>query len=247
MLVVEQLRKSFGDLRAVDGVSFTIQEGEIVSLVGSNGAGKTTLVNLLSGYLLPDGGHIHFLGKDITYAHPSTRIRIGIGRSFQLVHLFANLTVLDNIRTPLFSKYGKLHHWLWPADAYTEITEEAVAIQQLFGLLEKRNLLAKGLGEGDKKVLDIAMAFALKSRLLLLDEPTSGVATSDKFAVMDTIVTALRKENTSALIIEHDMDIVSNYSDRVIMMHEGRIVAEGEPEAVMENAEVQELLFGVGL
>lgn len=245
MLVVEQLRKSFGDLKAVDGVSFTIREGEIVSLVGSNGAGKTTLVNLLSGYLQPDSGRILFGGKEITYAHPSARIRIGIGRSFQLVHLFANLTVLDNVRTPLFSKYGKLHHWFWPADGYREITGEAIAIQQLFGLLEKQHLLAKGLGEGDKKVLDIAMAFALKSRLLLLDEPTSGVATSDKFAVMDTIVAALKKENTSALIIEHDMDIVFNYSERVLMMHEGQIVAEGRPDVVMESAEVQELLFGV--
>lgn len=246
MLVVQNLKKYFGDVKAVDGVGFEIKTGEIVSLVGSNGAGKTTLVNLISGHLQPDSGRILFLDRDITHAEPSVRIKIGMGRSFQIIHLFEELTVLDNVRTPLFSKYGKIRNGLWPADRYADITKQALEILDLFGLSSKKNLTAKALAEGDKKVLDIAIAFALKSRLLLLDEPTSGVATTDKFKVMDTIASALKEENVSALIIEHDMDIVSDYSQRVLMMHEGHIMAEGKPGQIMENKEVQALLFGVG-
>jgi len=245
MLVVENLKKYFGDLKAINGASFQIKEGEIVSLIGPNGAGKTTLVNLISGYLEPDGGRITFLDKDITYASPYVRIKMGIGRSFQLIHLFEESTVLDNVRTPLFSKYGKIRGVLLPADRYTDITKETLEILDLFNLSDKKDLVAKDLSEGDKKVLDIAMAFALKSKLLLLDEPTSGVATGDKFKVMDTIVSAIRKENISTLIIEHDMDIVSDYSDRVLVMHEGKIMAEGKPDEVMGNKDVQATLFGV--
>ncbi len=175
MLIVENLKKYFGDLKAINGASFQIKEGEFVSLLGPNGAGKTTLVNLISGYLKPNGGRIIFLDKDITHASPYARIKMGIGRSFQLVHLFEESTVLDNVRTPLFSKYGKIRIGLLPADRYTDITRETLKILDLFNLSDKKDLVAKDLSEGDKKVLDIAMAFALKSKLILLDEPTSGV------------------------------------------------------------------------
>ncbi len=246
MLIGENLRKYFGDVRAVDDVSFKIEEGEIVSLVGSNGAGKTTLVNLISGYLMPDSGKIIFGDHSITYASAYKRIKIGVGRSFQGASLFENGTVLDNVRISLFSRYGKIKRGLLPADRYTDITNEAVQILDIFNISEKSNLTPKDLSEGDKKVLDVAIAFALKSKLLLLDEPTSGVATGDKFKVMDTIVSAMRKENISTLIIEHDMDIVTDYSDTVLVMHQGKIIAEGKPEEVMENKTVLATLFGIG-
>jgi branched-chain amino acid transport system ATP-binding protein len=245
MLIVKNLTKRFGGFTAVDDVNLEIKEGEIISIIGTNGAGKTTLVNMISGYLKPDSGTILFSDKDITYASPYIRIKLGVGRSFQLIQLFENSTALDNVRTALFSKYGMIRRGLLPADRYTSVTEEATEILKNFNMLDKKNLTPKALSEGDMKILDVAIAFALKSRLLLLDEPTSGVATQDKFKVMDSIVSAIRKEGISTLIIEHDMDIVSGYSDRVIVMHEGKILAEGKPDEIMENREVKATLFGI--
>jgi len=245
MLTVDHLKKHFGFVRAVDNINLQIREGEIVSIIGTNGAGKTTLVNLISGYLKPDSGRILFFDKDITYASPYVRIKLGVGRSFQLIQLFGNSTVLDNVRTALFSKYGMIRKGLLPADRYSSVTEEAIQILNNFNMSDKKELTPTGLSEGDLKILDIAIAFALKSKLLLLDEPTSGVATSDKFKVMDSIVSAIKKEGVSTLIIEHDMDIVSGYSDRVIVMHEGRIMAEGKPDEIMENRDVKAIVFGI--
>jgi branched-chain amino acid transport system ATP-binding protein len=245
MLTIDNLKKHFGFVRAVDNVNMDIREGEIVSIIGTNGAGKTTLVNLISGYIKPDSGRILFFDKDITYASPYIRIKLGVGRSFQLIQLFGNITVLDNVRTALFSKYGMIRRGLLPADRYSSVTDEAIKILDNFNMSDKKDLTPTGLSEGDLKILDIAIAFALKSKLLLLDEPTSGVATNDKFKVMDSIVYAIKKEGISTLIIEHDMDIVSGYSDRVIVMHEGKIMAEGKPDEVMENKEVKTTVFGI--
>ncbi len=245
MLVVDNLKKHFGFVKAVDNVNLEIKEGEIVSIIGTNGAGKTTLVNLISGYLKPDSGRILFFDNDITFASPYVRIKLGVGRSFQLIQLFGNTTVLDNVRTALFSKYGMIRRGLLPADRYSSVTDEAIKILENFNLADKKNLTPIGLSEGDLKILDIAIAFALKSKLLLLDEPTSGVATSDKFKVMDSIVSAIKKEKISTLIIEHDMDIVSGYSDRVVVMHEGKVMAEGRPNEIMDNKEVKAIVFGI--
>jgi len=245
MLTVDNLKKHFGFVKAVDHVNLEIKEGEIVSIIGTNGAGKTTLVNLISGYLKPDSGRILFLGNDITFASPYVRIKLGVGRSFQLVQLFGNTTVLDNVRTALFSRYGMIRRGLLPANRYSSVTDEAMKVLENFNLADKKNLTPTGLSEGDLKILDIAIAFALKSKLLLLDEPTSGVATSDKFKVMDSIVSAIKREKISTLIIEHDMDIVSGYSDRVVVMHEGKIMAEGRPNEIMENKEVKAIVFGI--
>jgi branched-chain amino acid transport system ATP-binding protein len=245
MLTVDNLKKDFGFVRAVDNINLEIRQGEIVSIIGTNGAGKTTLVNLISGYLKPDSGHILFFDKDITYASPYVRIKLGVGRSFQLTQLFGNSTVLDNVRTALFSKYGMIRRGLLPADRYSSVTVEAIKILDNFNMSDKKELTPTGLSEGDLKILDIAIAFALKSKLLLLDEPTSGVATSDKFKVMDSIVSAIKKEGIATLIIEHDMDIVSGYSDRVIVMHEGKIMAEGKPDEIMKNREVKATVFGI--
>jgi branched-chain amino acid transport system ATP-binding protein len=245
MLTIDNLKKHFGFVKAVDNVNLEIKEGEIVSIIGTNGAGKTTLVNLISGYIRPDSGRILFFDKDITYASPYIRIKLGVGRSFQLIQLFGNITVLDNVRTALFSKYGMIRRGLLPADRYSSVTDEAIKILDNFNMSDKKDLTPTGLSEGDLKILDIAIAFALKSKLLLLDEPTSGVATSDKFKVMDSIVSAIKKEGISTLIIEHDMDIVSGYSDRVVVMHEGKIMAEGKPDEVMENKEVKATVFGI--
>jgi branched-chain amino acid transport system ATP-binding protein len=246
MLEVEDLVKDFGRMRVINRNSFRIKEGEIVALVGPNGAGKTTLVNLISGHIKPTSGNIRYFDRDITYAPPHIRIQMGIARNFQITHLFEHLTVLDNVRTCLFSIGGKLRKFLLPAGHYNRITQESIDILDSFGIAHLKDEVALNLSEGDKKILDIAMAFALKSRLLLLDEPTSSVATREKFKVMDTIISAITAKGTTAIVIEHDMDIVSDYSERVLVLHEGNIMADGRPKEVMENEEVRGTLFGVG-
>jgi len=245
MLEVKELVKDFGGTTAISRTSFEIMEDELVAIVGPNGAGKTTLVNLISGYLTPDHGKITFMGRDITYASVYRRIKMGIGRSFQIIHLFEDQSVMDNVRTSLFSRYGTIRNPLLPAGVYKKVTRETLEILELVGLADRKEIIAKDLSEGDKKVLDIVIAFALRTKLLLLDEPTSGVATGDKFKVMDTIVAAIREQKMAAMIIEHDMDIVSDYSDRVMVLHEGKVMAEGKPEEIMNNREVQSTLFGV--
>jgi branched-chain amino acid transport system ATP-binding protein len=245
MLDVKNLIKDFGKLRIINSAGFKVKEDEIVSLVGPNGAGKTTLVNLISGHILPTSGKIEFFGRDITFFSPYRRIEMGIARNFQITNLFEDSTVLDNVRICLFSIYGKIKKGLLPANHYGKITQEAVDILDVFGIVSKKDLLPPSLSEGDKKILDTAMAFALKSKFLLLDEPTSGVATGDKFKVMDTIVSAIKREKMACMIIEHDMDIVSDYSDRVLVLTEGAIIADGEPAEVMEQDNVKEILFGV--
>ena len=245
MLKIEELVKDFGKSRVINSASFEVKNDEIVALVGPNGAGKTTLVNLISGHILPTSGKIKFLGQDITSASPYRRIKSGIARNFQITNLFEDNSVLDNVKICLFSIYGKINRGILPANHYRDITQEAEGLLHVFGIEAQKNEMPPNLSEGDKKVLDTAMAFALKSKFLLLDEPTSGVATGDKFKVMDTIISAIKKQKMACMIIEHDMDIVSDYSDRVLVLSEGNIIAQGKSEEIMEQDNVKEILFGV--
>ncbi|MCB2227115.1 MAG: ABC transporter ATP-binding protein [Desulfarculaceae bacterium] len=245
MLAIKDVVKAFDKSLVINGVSFSIEENEVVALLGPNGAGKTTMVNLISGHLQPTSGQITLNGKDITHAPPYRRIKAGIARNFQITHLFEELSVLDNVRTCVISTQSRLGRFFKPASAYREATEEALSILGIFNLDQFAEQPASELSEGDKKVLDTAMAFALKPHFLLLDEPTSGVATADKFKVMDTIIEAIGKRGTATLIIEHDMDIVSDYCKRVLVLAEGGILAWGTPAEVMDDPKVQETLFGV--
>jgi len=245
MLKVRELIKDFGKVRIINSAAFEVNVDEIVSLVGPNGAGKTTLINLISGHILPSSGRIEFLGHDITFTSAYRRIKMGVARNFQITNLFADSSVLDNVRICLFSVYGKIKKGFLPANHYGAITQEAVDILDMFGISDKKDLFPPSLSEGDKKILDTSMAFALKSKFLLLDEPTSGVATGDKFKVMDTIISAVKKEKMACMIIEHDMDIVADYTDRVLVLTEGQIIADGRPKEIMEQDNVKEILFGV--
>jgi branched-chain amino acid transport system ATP-binding protein len=245
MLKIRDLVKDFGKARIINPTSFEVKQDELVSLVGPNGAGKTTLVNLISGHIMPTKGEIGFFGHDITYASAYRRIKMGIARNFQITNLFENSTVLDNVRTCLFSVYGQIRRGLLPAGHFKATTEEAIEILDIFAISDKKDRFPPGLSEGDRKILDTAMAFALKSKFLLLDEPTSGVATGEKFKVMDIIVSAIKKQKMGCMIIEHDMDIVSDYSNRTLVLREGTIIADGKPKEVMEQGDVKEILFGV--
>jgi branched-chain amino acid transport system ATP-binding protein len=244
LLRTEGLTKHFGDTRAVDGVDFTVNEGEFLSLVGTNGAGKTTLVNLISAFLFPDSGRIFIGGHDITHAPVEKRIQAGIARSFQLVNLFDELSVLDNAALSIFAREGKTSRIFLPAERDTEVTREALDLLAQFGLGDKAQVLAGGLAQGERKLLDVAVAYALRPRLLFLDEPTSGVSTRDKSQIMDTVSSVVRGGRITAVVIEHDMDVVFKYSDRVVVMHEGRFLADGPPEEIRRNREVATYLLG---
>lgn len=244
LLRTVHLKKYFGETRAVDDVNFTVAKGEFLSLVGSNGAGKTSLVNLISAYLVPDSGQIILDDEDITFSSVNDRVRAGISRSFQLVNLFDDLTTFDNVALAIFSRQGKTRNPMMLADQDADVAAETNDLLKQFGLLAKRDMPARGLAQGERKLLDVAVAYALKPKLLFLDEPTSGVSTRDKLTIMDTISHVVRGGNVTAVVIEHDMDVVFKYSDRIVAMHEGKIFADGTPEEIRRNEEVATTLIG---
>ena len=222
LLVTRQLRKSFGETHAVDSVDFVVQEGEVLALVGSNGAGKTSLVNLISGLLQPDAGTITLRGRDITQLTVYDRIKAGIARSFQLVNLFDHLTAFENVRLSILSRQGKARQLFHLVDRDRQVRQEALEVLDRFG----------------------RVAYALRPTFLLLDEPTSGVSTREKGTIMDTISEVVTSGGITAVIIEHDMDVVFRYAARIVMMHQGRILADGTPEAIRRNEEVANTLLG---
>ena len=244
LLQTIDLKRYFGETRAVDNVSLTIEEGEFVSLVGPNGAGKTSLCNVVSAYLRPESGKIIFRGQDVTNTSVTERVKLGIARSFQLVNLFDDLTAFDNVALAIFSRQGKTRNLAALAHLDAEVNQEADTVLAQFGLAAKRNVTARGLAQGERKLLDVALAYALRPKLLFLDEPTSGVSTRDKAHVMDTIASVVRAEGITAVVVEHDMDVVFKYSDRIVVMHQGAILAQGPPDAIRTNEQVAMILLG---
>ncbi len=241
------LKKYFGDTRAVDGVDLIVTEGEVLSLVGANGAGKTTLINLISAFFPPDWGQIMFRDQDITHLSATQRIEAGIARSFQIVNLFDERSVFDNVAQSVFSREGKTGRFLSLAERDEEVTSETMEVLEQFGLEAKRNVLAGGLAQGERKLLDVAVAYALRPVLLCLDEPTSGVSTREKAQIMDRVSSVVRAGDITAVIVEHDMDVVFKYSDRIVVMHQGMILAEGTPEEIRNDNEVATILLGAPL
>jgi len=241
------LRKQFGETRACDGLDFVVNKGEFLSLVGSNGAGKTTLVNLISAHLQPDSGQILLEDRDITFTTVTERIKAGIARSFQIVNLFDGLSVFDNVALSIFSREGKAVKMAVLADHDADVRREALEILGQFGLSNKSGVPAGGLAQGERKLLDVAVAYALRPRLLFLDEPTSGVSTHEKAQIMDTVSSVVRGGHVTAVVIEHDMDVVFRYSDRIVMMHEGSFLADGTPDEIRANKDVASILLGAPL
>jgi branched-chain amino acid transport system ATP-binding protein len=247
LLKTVNLRKQFGETRACDGLDFVVNKGEFLSLVGSNGAGKTTLVNLISAHLQPDSGQILLEDRDITFTTVTERIKAGIARSFQIVNLFDGLSVFDNVALSIFSREGKAVKMAVLADHDAEVRRETLDVLGEFGLRDKSEVPAGGLAQGERKLLDVAVAYALRPRLLFLDEPTSGVSTHDKAQIMDTVSSVVRGGMVTAVVIEHDMDVVFRYSDRIVMMHEGAFLADGTPDEIRANKDVASILLGAPL
>ena len=247
LLKTVNLRKQFGETKACDGLNFVVNKGEFLSLVGSNGAGKTSLVNLISGHLKPNSGRILFEGQDVTFATVYERIKAGIARSFQIVNLFDGLSVFDNVALSIFSREGKIARIAALADHDQDVRRETFDVLGQFGLNGKSSVPAGGLAQGERKLLDVAVAYALRPKLLFLDEPTSGVSTREKTQIMDTVSSVVRAGAVTAVVIEHDMDVVFRYSDRIVMMHEGRFLADGTPEEIKANKDVANILLGAPL
>ena len=244
LLKTTQLTKSFGTTRAVDHVDFTVAAGEVLALIGSNGAGKTTLINLVSGLIAPDSGRVDFQGTDITRASIHHKIGLGIARSFQLVNLFDQLSVQDNVTLAIFSREGRTRRLFSLADADTAVRDEGAAVLKQFGLDTRAGEPAGGLSQGERKLLDVAVAYALRPKLLFLDEPTSGVSTREKAPIMDIITQVVRSGGITAVIVEHDMDVVFTYCPRIVAMHQGTILADGTPEQIRSNEQVTANMLG---
>ncbi len=244
ILATGKLTKYFGETHAVDHVDFTVTEGEVLALIGSNGAGKTTLINLISGLIPPDSGSIVFQGTDITAASIHKKIELGIARSFQLVNLFDQLTTLDNVALAMFSRDGKTRKFLSLSDSDSAVRDEALQTLKQFGLDARAGMVAGGLSQGERKLLDVAVAYALRPKLLFLDEPTSGVSTREKAPIMDIITSVVQSGGITAVIVEHDMDVVFTYCPRIVAMHQGTILADGTPEEIRNNEQVTANLLG---
>jgi branched-chain amino acid transport system ATP-binding protein len=244
LLQTVNLKKYFGETRAVDNVSLTIEDREFISLVGPNGAGKTSLCHVISAYLTPDSGQILFKGQDVTHLSVTERVKAGIARSFQLVNLFDDLSIFDNVALAIFSREGKTRNLMALAHLDSAVNAEVETILGQFGLAGKHDVPARGIAQGERKLLDVALAYALRPKLLFLDEPTSGVSTRDKGQIMDTIANVVRGEGITAVVVEHDMDVVFKYSDRIVVMHQGAILAQGTPDQIRNNSEVATILLG---
>jgi len=242
LLEARGVNKRFDAVIAAADLQVSLAAGERVSLIGSNGAGKTTFVNMITGYLKPDEGQILFDGADITALTPRAITRLGVARSFQIPQLCADLTVIDNMLVANACHDPGLSFWK-PARR-RETTERADALLDRFKLQEHRGRRSVELPGGVRKLLDIAMSLSAEPRLLLLDEPTSGVAAEEKFPMMDTIMRGLEDAAMTVLFVEHDMDIVERYASRVIAFYAGRVIADAAPGPALASADVRRYVTG---
>jgi branched-chain amino acid transport system ATP-binding protein len=245
LLEATDVRKFYGDYCALDGVTLGIAAGEFVSIIGPNGAGKTTLLNVLTGLTRPSSGTVRFKGRDVAGAGPVRLARLGMARSFQLVSIFPALTAAEMLAVAVLSRVRKSARMLASLRRDREVWAAVAEVAELFGLADKLHRPARTLPQGDKKLLDVASAFALRPEVILMDEPTSGVSTADKTVIMDVLVRAAREIGVKAIVqVEHDMDIVFGYSDRIVALHQGRILADASPAAIRADADVVATVVG---
>ncbi len=243
ILEAKDLHVAFNGVKAADGVSLSIHDGEFLAIIGPNGSGKTTVLNLCTGYVRPKSGSVHLDGQDITRLAPRAIARLGVARAFQIPQLFSDQRVIDNMMLSLAAKDGL---WTMMRPLETEARRaEAEALLGLVGLADDKNRISNTLPEGHRKLLDIAVALALKPRLLLLDEPTSGVSALERFPLMEALMGALRQRQITALFVEHDMDVVARYANRVLVWNAGNIMAEGHPDEVFKDQRVLQSVVGV--
>jgi branched-chain amino acid transport system ATP-binding protein len=244
LMSAEQVSCCFGSLRAVDQVSMSIGPGELRALIGANGAGKTTFFNLLSGFLAPSSGRIVFDGSDITACAAHQRVTMGIARTFQITEIFPELSVRENLRIPVEVAAGlRLRPWLSRGQANL-IRAGVDEMLEVGNLTDKAGRLAGELAHGDQRTTEILMALALKPRLLLLDEPTAGMGEQETVDITELIRRLHRERSLSILLVEHDMHVVFNLADRIMVMAEGALLAEGTPAQIAADERVQSAYLG---
>ncbi len=245
LVETSEVRKAYGDFVALDGVTLSVSEGELVSIVGPNGAGKTTLVNVLTGLLKPSAGIVRFKGEDIAGIGPVLLAKRGMARAFQLVHIFPALTVAQSIAVAVVTKTGKSLSMFASLEGDTAIRERVREVAAIFGLEGKLASPARLLSQGEKKLLDIASAFALSPEVILLDEPTSGVSTAEKHGLMKSVLDAAARAGVKAIIlVEHDMDLVAEYSSRIVALQSGRVLADRPTREFFADPEIVAAVVG---
>ena len=237
------LKIRFGGVIAADGIDLDVLEGENLAIIGPNGAGKTTFLNMATGYLRPQAGTVSFLGQDITALPPRTITKLGIARAFQIPQLFLDQTVLENMLIAAAARAGSMSAFRHLLDLPER--KEVEDLLDLVGVRAFANRKAFELPEGQRKLVDIALALALKPTVLLMDEPTSGVASGEKLGLMDILTSALARQKVSSVFVEHDMDMVERYAHRVAVWSSGKIQVVGPPEEILKNTEVREHVIGI--
>jgi len=244
VLEVRDLRKMFGGLAAVSNVSFQVSRGELLAMIGPNGAGKTTCFNMLMGQLKPTSGTVHFNNRNITGMAPRDIWRLGVGRTFQITGTYPSMTVIENVQMALMSHHRKLFDL--KSYAHKQFREDAVTLLALVGMSEQAERACAILAYGDLKRLELAIALAHNPTLLLMDEPTAGMAPTERIALMQLTADIVRDRNISALFTEHDMDVVFAHAHRVIVLNRGEVIAAGSVEEIRNNPQVQEVYLGGG-
>ncbi|MBV7499643.1 ABC transporter ATP-binding protein [Achromobacter sp. ACM05] len=242
LIQTTDLYLAFGGVVAADNINFKLHEGERLAVIGQNGAGKTTFINICTGYLTPAKGKVYFDGKDVTAMAPRKIVRLGMGRSFQLPQLFTEHTVRQCVQIAAARRNKELS-WFRSLESTID-AREVDATLDLVGLLPDADEACIELPEGKRKLLDVAMALALQPKLLIMDEPTSGVASEDKFALMETVMHALDERRVTSWFVEHDVDIVSRYATRVAAWIAGKVAADGSPEEVLNNPQIRSEVLG---
>jgi branched-chain amino acid transport system ATP-binding protein len=244
LLRVEKVSKHFGSLVAVDGVSMTVESGELRAVIGPNGAGKTTFFNMISGFFTPSAGRIIFDGDDVTDLLPARRVWRGIARTFQITEVFPELTVRENLRIPVEVASGyRVRPWL-SADADKKVRAHVSELLEMGGLAAKADRLVGELAHGDQRATEIMMALALRPRLLLLDEPTAGMGDQETYDITQLIRKLHRDQKLTIVLIEHDMRVVFHLADRIMVLDQGRFLAEGTPQDIAANKAVQTAYLG---
>jgi branched-chain amino acid transport system ATP-binding protein len=244
LLQVSGASKRFGNLVAIEDVSLTIEPGELRAIIGPNGAGKTTFFNLVSGLFAPTSGSIRFEGEDITGLQPYERVKRGMARTFQITEIFPELSVTDNIRVAVEIAAGyRLKPWL-ARSARAEVETRVSELLSMGGLADKSDVRAGALAHGDQRAAEIMMSLALRPRLLMLDEPTAGMGDQETYDVARLIRRLHRQEGLTIMLIEHDMRVVFNLADRIMVLAEGRVLAEGAPQEIADSEKVQAAYLG---
>jgi branched-chain amino acid transport system ATP-binding protein len=245
LLETRKVCKSFGPIRVLEDVSMTVHEGELVSIVGPNGAGKTTLVNLLTGLLEPSAGEVLFMGETIAGVGPVELADRGLARAFQLIQIFPKLTVKETIAAAVISRRRERWRLFSRLTAGDAVDTRVNEVAEIFGLTARLEHIGATLSQGEKKVLDVASAFALDPQVILLDEPTSGVSTAEKHGIMKTLIAAAKRAGVKGIVlVEHDMDLVAAYSSRIIALSEGRVLADLPPNRFFADPHLIETVIG---